>query len=129
MLIKAMIVEDDGITPVLDKVTKEPHAMEFPISAYVMKVIETWSAGQLTTQVVNGETITVPKFSNAGKIIQDKLYGTFNEIEPQVREKVAAEMNPFAEEEAAIKAAMAAIEAKKLAQFAAPVPVEPVPEK
>ncbi len=127
MFIKAAIVEDDGITPVLDKVTGEAHAMEFPLSPYVMKVIETWSAGQTTSQVVNGETVTVPKFSNAGKIIQDVLFGTFNTIEPQVRDKVAAEMNPFAEEQAAIQAAMIAIEAKKLALFAPPAPVDVTP--
>lgn len=127
MLIKAMILEDNGTTPVLDKITGEPHAMEFHISDYVMKVIETWSTGQVTTQIVNGETVTVPKFSNAGKIIQDNLFATFNNMESQVRVKIAAESNPFAEEEAAIQAAMAAITAKKLAQFAAPVVADPEP--
>ena len=85
MIIKAMIVEDDGTTPVLDSVTKEPHVMEFPFDSYVNKVVRIWGAGQKSP---DGS----PKFSNYGKIIQDKLYNMFtNEITPQVAHLVPQE--------------------------------------
>ena len=120
MIIKAMIVEDDGITPVLDSVTKEPHVMEFPFDSYVNKVVRIWSAGQKSP---DGS----PKFSNYGKIIQDKLYNMFtNEITPQVAHLVPQEEDPFIEEKAKIAEAMAAIEAKKLGLFVPATPVEPV---
>ena len=120
MIIKAMIVEDDGTTPVLDSVTKEPHVMEFPFDSYVNKVVRIWSDGQKSP---DGS----PKFSNYGKIIQDKLYNMFtNEITPQVAHLVPQEEDPFIEEKAKIAEAMAAIEAKKLSLFVPATPVEPV---
>ena len=120
MIIKAMIVEDDGITPVLDSVTKEPHVMEFPFDSYVNKVVRIWSDGQKSP---DGS----PKFSNYGKIIQDKLYNMFtNEITPQVAHLVPQEEDPFIEEKAKIAEALAAIEAKKLSLFVPATPVEPV---
>ena len=120
MIIKAMIVEDDGITPVLDSVTKEPHVMEFPFDSYVNKVVRIWSDGQKSP---DGS----PKFSNYGKIIQDKLYNMFtNEITPQVAHLVPQEEDPFIEEKAKIAEALAAIEAKKLGLFGPATPVEPV---
>ena len=120
MIIKAMIVEDDGTTPVLDSVTKEPHVMEFPFDSYVNKVVRIWSDGQKNP---DGS----PKFSNYGKIIQDKLYNMFtNEITPQVAHLVPQEEDPFIEEKAKIAEALAAIEAKKLSLFVPATPVEPV---
>lgn len=120
MIIKAMIVEDDGITPILDSVTKEPHVMEFPFGSYVDKVVRVWSDGQKSP---DGS----PKFSNYGKIIQDKLYNMFtNEITPQVAHLVPQEEDPFIEEKAKIAEALAAIEAKKLSLFVPATPVEPV---
>ena len=117
MIIKAMIVEDDGTTPVLDSVTKEPHVMEFPFDSYVNKVVRIWSDGQKSP---DGS----PKFSNYGKIIQDKLYNMFtNEITPQVAHLVPQEEDPFIEEKAKIAEALAAIEAKKLGLFVPPAPV------
>ena len=120
MIIKAMIVEDGGTTPVLDSVTKEPHVMEFPFDSYVNKVVRIWSDGQKSP---DGS----PKFSNYGKIIQDKLYNMFtNEITPQVAHLVPQEEDPFIEEKAKIAEALAAIEAKKLSLFVPATPVEPV---
>ena len=120
MIIKAMIVEDDGTTPVLDSVTKEPHVMEFPFDSYVNKVVRVWSDGQKSP---DGS----PKFSNYGKIIQDKLYNMFtNEITPQVAHLVPREEDPFIAEKAKIAEALAAIEAKKLSLFVPATPVEPV---
>jgi len=120
MIIKAMIVEDDGTTPVLDSVTKEPHVMEFPFDSYVNKVVRIWSDGQKSP---DGS----PKFSNYGKIIQDKLYSMFtNEITPQVAHLVPQEEDPFIEEKAKIAEALAAIEAKKLSLFVPATPVKPV---
>jgi len=120
MIIKAMIVEDDGTTPVLDSVTKEPHVMEFPFDSYVNKVVRIWSDGQKSP---DGS----PKFSNYGKIIQDKLYNMFtNEITPQVAHLVPQEEDPFIEEKAKIAEALAAIEAKKLSLFVPATPVKPV---
>ena len=117
MIIKAMIVEDDGTTPVLDSVTKEPHVMEFPFDAYVNKVVRIWSDGQKNP---DGS----PRFSNYGKIIQDKLYNMFtNEIMPQVAHLIPQEEDPFIEEKAKIAEALAAIEAKKLGLFVPPAPV------
>lgn len=120
MIIKAMIVEDDGTTPVLDSVTKEPHVMEFPFDSYVNKVVRIWSDGQKSP---DGS----PKFSNYGKIIQDKLYNMFtNEITPQVAHLVPQEEDPFIEEKAKIAEVLAAIEAKKLSLFVPATPVKPV---
>ena len=123
MIIKAMIVEDDGTTPVLDSVTKEPHVMEFPFDSYVNKVVRIWSDGQKSP---DGS----PKFSNYGKIIQDKLYNMFtHEITPQVAHLVPQEEDPFIEERAKIAEALAAIEVKKLSLFVPATPVvEPAPE-
>ena len=120
MIIKAMIVEDDGTTPVLDSVTKEPHVMEFPFDFYVNKVVRIWSDGQKSP---DGS----PKFSNYEKIIQDKLYNMFtNEITPQVAHLVPQEEDPFIEGKAKLAEALAAIEAKKLSLFVPATPVEPV---
>ena len=98
MKVNFSITNDNG-SPILDRVTGQPHAFSFPVATDVLAVIEAWMAKVGSTDADGNFT---PKYPNAAEVAREILFDAFQRMIPA--EALAAFDSPVKQAEQAKKA-------------------------